>query len=154
MLNGRARWHACARRARRLTTATVRSVSGCGNRVEARGLCREHYLQWRRGAPYPARLIRKPKGKYEVCAVEGRAAPHRAKGLGAAGITHAAGRSALGTLTMVGGGQRQPQLTAEIVHENRLLHGRGWSYVRLGARFGVSDDAVRDSIRRRTWKHV
>jgi hypothetical protein len=91
MLNGRARWRACARQARRLTTVTVRSVSGCGNRVEACGLCREHYVQWRRGAPYPAPLIRTPKDKYQVCTVEGRAAPHRAKGRGAVGVTHATG---------------------------------------------------------------
>jgi hypothetical protein len=64
------------------------------------------------------------------------------------------GRSALGAFTTVGAGQRQLQLTAEIVREIRLLHGQGWSYVRLGARFGVSDDAARDSMRRRTWKHV
>jgi hypothetical protein len=146
MLNGRARWRACGRRALRLTAVTVRSVSGSGNRLEARGLCRDYYWPWRRGAPYPAPFIRTPKGKYHVCAVEGRAAPHRAKGRGAAGITHATGSVCLGTFTTVGGRQRQRQLTAEIVREIRLLHGQGWSYVRLGARFDVSDDAVRDWV--------
>jgi hypothetical protein len=45
MLNGRARWRACARHARRLTTVTVYLGSGGGNRVETRRLCCEHYMQ-------------------------------------------------------------------------------------------------------------
>jgi uncharacterized protein YjcR len=45
-------------------------------------------------------------------------------------------------------------LTADTVRGIRALHSQGVSYARLAEMFGVSHDAVRDVVRRRTWRHV
>jgi hypothetical protein len=127
----------------------------CGREpVEARGLCHAHYQRWRSGAPYPAPLIRTPKNKYPHCTVAGCRDAHYAKGLCSrhykrrwAGIPpHGA--------TTVGEAHPNAKLIADAVRQIRALHSQGLSYTRLAAMFGVSDDAVRDVVRRRTWKHV
>jgi hypothetical protein len=53
-----------------------------------------------------------------------------------------------------GEAHRKSKLTDESVWQIRLLRSQGWSYARLGKRFGVSDDAVRDVITGRTWRHI
>jgi hypothetical protein len=132
----------------------VCSVSGCRKRVEARGLCHAHYLQWRSGVPYHAPLKRTPKGKYQACTVDGRAAAHYAKGLCSRHYKRQWAGIPLEGSTILGEAHANSKLTADTVRQIRMLHMQGWSYVRLGKMFGVSDDAVRDSVRRRTWKHV
>jgi hypothetical protein len=52
------------------------------------------------------------------------------------------------------GGAREVEVDRGGVGQIRMLHVQGWSYVRLGKMFGVSDDAVRDSVRGRTWKDI
>ena len=127
----------------------------CGRqRVEARGLCHAHYQRWRAGAGYPAPLIRTPKNKYRHCTVDGCRAVHYAKGLCSRHYQRQWAGIPLQGATIAGEAHPNAKLTADTVRAIRTLHGQGVSYARLAARFGVSDDAVRDVVRGRTWKHV
>jgi hypothetical protein len=60
--------------------ARICSVEGCGNRVEARGLCKKHHLRLLRHGDvnYISRII-KPK-ETRSCGVEGCEEPHKAHG--------------------------------------------------------------------------
>jgi hypothetical protein len=127
----------------------------CGRRpVEARGLCHAHYLRWRNGAAYPAPLIRTPKNKYQHCTVDGCGEAHYAKGLCSRHYQRVWAGIPLQGKTMIGEAHPNAKLTADIVRRIRTLRSQGVGYRRLAAMFGVSDDAVRDVVRRRTWKHV
>jgi hypothetical protein len=129
-------------------------VPECGKQVEARGLCHAHYQQWRSGVPYPAPLTRTPKGKYRECTQQGCPEAHYARGLCSRHYKRQWAGIPLEGSTTLGEAHPNSKLTADAVRQIRMLHAQGWSYVRLGQMFGVSDDAVRDTVRRRTWKHV
>lgn len=47
-----------------------------------------------------------------------------------------------------------PILTESQVHEIRSLSGNGWGYKRLAARFQVTRSAIREIVKRKTWKHI
>jgi len=127
----------------------------CGReQVEARGLCHAHYLRWRNGAAYHAPLTRTPAGKYPQCTVDGCAHAHYAKGLCSRHYKRQWAGIPLSGSTVVGEAHPNAKLTADAVGQIRALHTQGVSYVRLADMFGVSDDAVRDAVRRRTWRHV
>jgi hypothetical protein len=53
-------------------------------------------------------------------------------------------------------GEQMPQsrLTEAAVRELRVLRGEGWSWGRLGARYGVSRWTVRCAALGETWAHV
>jgi hypothetical protein len=127
----------------------------CGRQpVEARGLCHAHYLRWRSGAAYPAPLIRTPKNKYRHCTVNGCAQAHYAKGLCSRHYKRVWAGIPVQGKTIVGEAHPNAKLTADTVRQVRALHSQGVSYRRLAAMVGVSHDAVRDAVRRRTWKHM
>lgn len=129
--------------------------SVCGHQpVEARGLCHAHYLKWRRGALYRAPLTRTPKGKYHACTVDGCGEAHYAKGLCRLHYQRQWAGIPLEGSTIRGEAHGKSKLTEDAVRQIRMLHTQGWSYARLGKMFGVSHDAVRDSVRGRTWKHI
>ena len=131
------------------------SCSVCGReRVEARGLCHAHYLRWRNGAPYPAPLIRTPKGRYRHCTVDGCRDAHYAKGLCSHHYERRWAGIPLQGKTILGEAHPNAKLTADSVRRIRTLSSQGFSYPRMAAMFGVSHDAVRDVVRRRTWRHV
>ncbi len=129
--------------------------SVCGReRVEARGLCHAHYQRWRSGAPYPAPLTRTPKNRFHRCAVRGCRRAHYAKGLCVRHYQRQWASIPLQGSANAGEAHPNAKLTVDIVRRIRKLHAQQVSYTRLAAMFGVSDDAVRDAVRRRTWKHV
>ena len=130
------------------------ACSVCGERVEARRLCHTHYQQWRRGVPHPAPLTRTPKGKYQICTQKGCPEPHYAKRLCRRHYQRQWAGIPVEGSTTVGEAHSNSKLTVNMDRQIRTLHSQGWSYIQLGKKFGVSDDAVRDSVRRRTWKHV
>jgi len=139
----------------KLESVAVCSVADCGQPRYCRGLCRRHYEQWRRGAPFAAPLQRLAKGRYTTCTVEGCSRPHRAHRLCQFHYQRLwSGRSV--TTTQMNVGERHPRakLTVEQVREIRRLRAQGWTLRRLAAEFGVSDHAVRAILDSRTWKHV
>lgn len=46
------------------------------------------------------------------------------------------------------------KMTAESVRELRSLHEQGWSFSRLGVRYGINQSAVYKIVHRLRWKHV
>jgi hypothetical protein len=131
------------------------SCSVCGrDPVEARGLCHAHYLRWRNGAAYPAPLTRTPKNKYQHCTIKGCRDAHYAKGLCSRHYKRRWAGIPLNGSAILGEAHPNAKLTADTVQRIRTLHGQGVRYARLAEMFGVSHDAVRDVVRRRTWKHV
>ena len=131
------------------------SCSVCGReRVEARGLCHAHYLRWRNGAAYPAPLTRTPKNKYQHCTVDGCRDAHYAKGLCSRHYKRRWAGIPLGGTTIAGEAHPNAKLTADTVRRIRTLHSQGVRYARLAEMFSVSHDAVRDVVRRRTWRHL
>jgi hypothetical protein len=122
--------------------------------VEARGLCRDCYREWRNGAPYDAPLIRTPKGVYMHCMYGTCDGRHYAKTLCRRHyLRQLAGRPMDGGKAR-GEAHGKAKLTEAEVRQIRKLHSQGSSTLRLSQKFGVSDDAVRDILRGRTWKHV
>jgi hypothetical protein len=131
------------------------SCSVCGRApVEARGLCHAHYQRWRAGAGYPAPLIRTPKNKYPHCSVASCREKHYAKGLCSRHYKRRWAGIPPDGATIAGEAHPNAKLFADAVRQIRALRDEGLSYTRLAAMFGVSDDAVRDVVRGRTWKHV
>jgi hypothetical protein len=127
----------------------------CGrDPVEARGLCHAHYLRWRNGAAYPAPLSRTPKNAYPHCTVDGCRDAHYAKGLCSRHYKRRWAGLPLGGSAILGEAHPNAKLTADTVRRIRKLQAQGVSYARLAEMFGVSHDAVRDVVRRRTWRHV
>lgn len=46
------------------------------------------------------------------------------------------------------------KMTPDKVVELRMLRASGWTYKKLGHRFGISDNAASDICRRKTWAHI
>jgi hypothetical protein len=129
------------------------SVCGRGP-VEARGLCHACYQRWRNGAPYHAPLTRTPKGKYRNCTWGSCGRPHYAKGLCRRHYDRQLAGIPLTGKPVRGETHGKAKLTEASVTQIRVLRSQGWSFRQLRERFNVSDAAVRDVIRRRTWKHI
>ncbi len=129
------------------------SVCGC-EPVEARGLCHAHYLQWRGGASFDAPLIRTPKGKYRECKLAGCGKDHYAKGLCRLHYQRQWAGVPLEGSKIRGETHGKSKLTEDAVRRIRELHSQGWTFVRLSTLFDVSDDAVRDCVKGRTWRHI
>lgn len=53
-------------------------------------------------------------------------------------------------------GEEHPRsvMSREMVELARAMHDDGWSFRNLGRLLGVSDSAIRDCVRGRTWRHV
>ena len=99
------------------------SVSGCGRKVRARGLCDSHYQRQRRGQP-----VAVPLRAYGAagCSMPGCDRRHAAGGL-----CHHHWRQERTPL-------RWRQRTPAEVHEMRELHAHGVSFEELARRFGCS----------------
>jgi len=119
------------------------------------GLCDSAGIwQWRSGVGYHAALKRTPKGKFHECTVDGCGRAHYAKGLCGRHYKRQWPGIPVEGSTILGEAHGKSKLTDEAVRQIRMLHNQGWSYGRLGKMFDVSADAVRDSVRGRTWKHI
>jgi hypothetical protein len=100
--------------------------------------------KWVCGVPHHAPLKRTPKGKYPACTVNGCAAAHYARGLCSRHYKRQWVSIPLEGSPNFAEANGKPKSTADKVREIRILRLQGWSYVRLGRRFGLSDNAIRE----------